>query len=197
LAATVYGNGTDDVTVRAHNKKPDYRLLISKTDAVTGTAMSGVSFVISGTNGTAYSAVAATDALGIAVIDFPQANGTYTVTETPPTGYRAVAPYTIRTVDGEMYISGGPDNLQNIVILAGGYVFSKNADGYTMQTGEQIAANNLYIVDDAIIARAVIGISVKNHLLTASDRRHRHPLPRLHPENCLILTLIKRPIRSA
>jgi len=170
LAALIDGDGTDAVTVRANNKKPDYRLQVMKTDAAARTAMSGVNFVVNGINGTVYRSTATTSPLGIAVIDFPQTNGTYTVTETAPAGYRAVAPYTIRNIDGEMYISGGPDNLQNIVVVTGGYVFSKIGEGYTLLTDEQIAANNLSVVDDgALIARTSIGLQVKNHLLTSSD----------------------------
>ena len=135
-AVISYDEQDVDVLVKARDKKPDYRLELRKVDAA-GKALPGVTFTVAGIEGTAYGAETirpdSADA-GRFVIDFPQPNGKYKITENAPSGYEPIGTIYVECLDGEMYLWGGPWTgpggavwqRGDIVIVNGGWAYKKS-----------------------------------------------------------------------
>ena len=182
LEAEITGRNTASVTVKAKNKKPDYQLQLTKVKASDGTPIKDVEFIVTGTYGPAnqvfgpYSYFTNEDGLlvdedGETVINFKQLNGTYTITEIAPNAYEPIPSITVECIDGEMFLIGGPAGWArgDVVIKPGGWVFRRVfASGGLIDQDfriydTELAAMGLTRLENGIIARAHIGLELKNH----------------------------------
>jgi len=174
-------DGMAFATVRARDKKPDYQLRLTKVIGEgenAGDPLPGVTFVVTGTCGpddTPYGPVSVlTDGDGLAVIDFPQPDGTYVITETAPKEYDPIPPIHVDCIGGEMFLLGGPEGWAkgDIVVVPGGWVFSKSntagVDEYTRIDDDALAGMGLARLGNGVIARAHIGLKVENYPRTAA-----------------------------
>jgi len=172
LVSVIDCSNSASVTVRAKDKKPDYQLQIKKVRGDIGAALPDIDFVVTGTDGTTYGPVTfTTGPSGLVVIDFPQPNGSYIITETAPAAFSPIPPIYVQTVDGELFLWGGPAAWakDSVVVVPGGYVYSKSGIEYTRVYDDELAAMGLKRIENSVVARAHIEMAVKNFPRTSGQ----------------------------
>ena len=141
---------TAEVHLQVKNKKPEYTFNIEKRNGKTNALLPGAKFTLTGIDGTSYGPTEfTTNGSGMISISLPQTNGSYRLHESAPPanfeGLPTAADYIIRTFNGDMYISGGPNNLDEVLARADGAVLVKVLGSYVVvNPGDANYPNDLF-----------------------------------------------------